>query len=543
MSKLTNLFKRKKPKKAEKNKHLPFDSAKHNEPISVNLTKNINKLLDITGNAPDLIIRGLEPSYMDGVSMSVVYISGLANNDTIDNAIMDSILDKLELSTTESILLKKDVISFIKRKVIKTSNVEEVDYFCDLLSKLFAGDTIIFIEGAHQALTVSTLGWEHRGVEEPQSQTVIRGPKEGFTEDLNTNTTLIRRKIKSPNLWMENMKIGKVTETKVVIMYLKGVVNEKVLEEVKQRLKRIEADSILESGYIEEFIQDSTFSPFPTIANSERPDSIAGGILEGQVAILIDGTPFVLMAPVTFFKFFQASEDYYHRYDIVTFIRIMRFSSFFVSMLLPSMYIAITTFHQEMLPTTMLVSLMAQREGIPFPAFVEALIMEITFEVLREAGVRMPRAIGPAISIVGALVLGQAAVQAGLVSAAMVIIVSFTAISNFVAPHFNMAIAARLLRFAFMLLAATLGLFGIMSGLLIVLIHLVGLRSFGVPYLMPLAPFIPSNQKDVFVRVPWWAMKNRPVLIGNPDDKTRSTTMKSTVQNNESHEEYESQKE
>ncbi|WP_226528971.1 spore germination protein [Metabacillus niabensis] len=542
--KLTNLFKRNIPKKnEEKNKHLPFDSAKHNAPISVNLTKNINKLLDITGNAPDLIIRGLEPSYMAGVSMSVVYISGLANNDIIDNAIMNSILDKLELTTTESILLKKDVISFIKRKVIKTSNVEEVDYFDELLSKLFAGDTIIFIEGAHQALTVSTLGWEHRGVEEPQSQTVIRGPKEGFTEDLNTNTTLIRRKIKSPNLWMENMKIGKVTETKVVIMYLKGVVNEKVLEEVKQRLKRIETDSILESGYIEEFIQDSTFSPFPTISNSERPDTIAGGILEGQVAILIDGTPFVLMAPVTFFKFFQASEDYYHRYDIVTFIRIMRFSSFFVSMLLPSLYIAITTFHQEMLPTTMLVSLMAQREGIPFPAFVEALIMEITFEVLREAGVRMPRAIGPAISIVGALVLGQAAVQAGLVSAAMVIIVSFTAISNFVAPHFNMAIAARLLRFAFMLLAATLGLFGIMSGLLIVLIHLVGLRSFGVPYLMPLAPFMPSNQKDVFVRVPWWAMKNRPVLIGNPDDKTRSTTMKATVQNNESHEEYESQKE
>ncbi len=535
-------LKQKQPKKNGTNKHLPFDSSKHNEPISEDLTENIDKLMDITGNAADLIIRGLESSFLDGVSMAIVYISGLANNDTIDNAIMNSLLDKKDLNTTESLLFKNDVISFIKRKVLKTSNVEEIDHFGDLLSKLFGGDTIILVEGVHQALTVSTLGWEHRGVEEPQSQTVIRGPKEGFTEDLNTNTTLIRRKIKSPQLWMEQMKIGKVTETKVTIMYLKGVVNEKVLQEVKQRLKRIETDSILESGYIEEYIQDSTFSPFPTISNSERPDTIAGGILEGQVAILIDGTPFVLMAPVTFFKFFQASEDYYHRYDIVTFIRIMRFSSFFVSMLLPSLYIAITTFHQEMLPTTMLVSLMAQREGIPFPAFVEALIMEITFEVLREAGVRMPRAIGPAISIVGALVLGQAAVQAGLVSAAMVIIVSFTAISNFVAPHFNMAIAARLLRFAFMLLAATLGLFGIMSGLLVTLIHLVGLRSFGVPYLLPLAPFVPSNQKDVFVRLPWWAMKNRPALIGNPDDKTRSTNKKTNVQNDEAQEEYESQK-
>lgn len=538
MSKLTNLLKGNKSNKKVTNKHLPFDSSKHNEQISEDLKKNIDKITDITGNAPDLIIRGLEPSNMHGRDMAIVYISGLANNDTIDSAIMNSLMNIAEMNSTES----ADVISFIKRKVLKTSNVEEISHFGDLFSKLFAGDTIILIEGVTEALTVSTLGWEHRGVEEPQSQTVIRGPKEGFTEDLITNTTLIRRKIKSPQLWMEQVKIGKVTETKVAIMYLKGVVNEKVLQEVKQRLRRIETDSILESGYIEEYIQDSTFSPFPTISNSERPDTVAGGILEGQVAILIDGTPFVLLAPVTFFKFFQASEDYYHRYDIVTFIRLMRFSSFFISMLLPSLYIAITTFHQEMLPTTMLVSLMAQREGIPFPAFVEALIMEITFEVLREAGVRMPRAIGPAISIVGALVLGQAAVQAGLVSAAMVIIVSFTAISNFVAPHFNMAIAARLLRFAFMLLAATLGLFGIMSGLLITLIHLVGLRSFGVPYLLPLAPFVPANQKDVFVRVPWWAMKNRPALIGNPDDNTRSTTEKSNVQKNEAQEEFESQK-
>jgi spore germination protein KA len=271
-------------------------------------------------------------------------------------------------------------------------------------------------------------------------------------------------------------------------------------------------------------IQDETFTPFPTIYNTERPDAACAALLEGRIVIMVDGTPFVLIAPAVFVQFFQSSEDYYQRADISTSLRFLRFFSFFLALLTPSVYIAVTTFHQEMIPTDLLISLAAQREGVPFPAVVEAIVMEITFEILREAGVRMPRAVGSAISIVGALVLGQSAVEAGIVSASMVIIVSLTAISSFVCPSFNMAISIRLLRFLFMIAAATFGLFGISIGIIIMVAHLASLRSFGVPYLSPMAPFIPAVQKDVLVRAPIWAMFTRPRFISQSDVDREDTS-------------------
>jgi spore germination protein KA len=269
----------------------------------------------------------------------------------------------------------------------------------------------------------------------------------------------------------------------------------------------------LESGYIEELIQDETYTPFPTVYNTERPDVIAAGLLEGRVAILIDGTPFVLLVPALFGQFNQAAEDYYQRADIGTLLRLLRYLSFFIALLGPSLYIAITTFHQEMIPTPLLISLAAQREGVPFPAFIEALVMELTFEILREAGVRLPRAVGQAVSIVGALVIGQAAVEAGIISAAMVIVVSVTAIASFVFPSYNMAISVRILRFGLMGLAASFGLFGITLGLIAIVLHLCSLRSFGIPYMSPFAPFILADQKDMLFKVPLWGMFSRPRLI------------------------------
>lgn len=528
----------KKKKRDESKFNEPFVS---NQPLSKQLSLNVQKIKEVTGNSSDITIRMIEASIGGWLDMAIIYINGLADSNMVNNVIIKSLMQETEKEENQ-FPSPSDPLSMIKKRVLSIGSVSEIHTMDQLLSALLAGDTLILIQGNARALSAGTLGWEHRGVEEPQSQTVIRGPKEGFTENLTTNTALLRRKIKSPHLWMEMRQIGRVTQTKVAVMYLKGVANDKVVAEVLKRLDRIDTDSILEGGYIEEFIQDASFTPFPTISNTERPDAVAGSILEGQVAILVDGTPFVLVAPVTFFKFFQSAEDYYHRYDIVTVIRIMRYVTFIVSMLLPSLYIAVTTYHQEMLPTTLLISLMAQREGIPFPALVEALLMEITFEVLREAGIRMPRAIGPAISIVGALVLGQAAVQAGLVSAGMVIVVSFTAISNFVAPAFNIAITARLLRFFFMFLAATLGLFGIMAGLIAVLIHMAGLRSFGVPYLMPMAPFVPANQKDLLVRVPWWAMFTRPRMISHQNRQRQGERAKPAPAS-EKMEELESEKE
>lgn len=487
----------------------------HAESLSDNLQQNINNIQALTGNSSDIAIRRFQGIY--GLPMAILYVIGLTNTDVINDNIMKPILSDAEINRSQQRTLS-DFFTDIKDKIITVSSTKTISHMDELMTALFSGDTIILTDGWEQGISASSSKWNQRSVEEPSSQSVVRGPKDSFTEDMITNVALIRRRIKSPKLWKVDRVIGLTTQTDVCVMYLKGVAADSVVNEVLQRLDRIEIDGILESGYLEEFIQDQTFTPFPTIINTERPDTVAASILEGQVAVLVDGTPFVLVLPITFLKFFIASEDYYQRFDISTFLRLLRFFAFTISMLLPSLYIAITTFHQEMIPTPLLVSLAAQREGIPFPAFFEALLMEITFEVLREAGVRMPRAIGSAISIVGALVLGQAAVEAGLVSAAMVIVVAFTAISSFVVPAFNISIAARLIRFVLMGLAAALGLFGIMSGLFFILFHMLSLRSFGVPYLAPMAPLVPSNLKDTIVRVPWWMMLTRPRLFARTNN-------------------------
>lgn len=379
------------------------------------------------------------------------------------------------------------------------------------------GNALVFADGYDEALICSTQGGEQRSIEEPSTQVSFRGPRQGFTESLETNISMIRRYIKNPNVWVEKMKIGSVTHTDVALMYIHGICDEKVLKEVKQRLKKIDIDSILESGYIEQLIEDETFTTFPTMYHTERPDVVAGNLLEGRFAIVVDGTPFVLIAPALFVQFFQSVEDYYSRFDIATSIRVLRVLVFFISLVAPAVYVAATTFHQEMIPTQLLVVIAAQREIVPFPAVVEALTMEVAFEILREAGVRLPRVVGSAVSIVGALVIGQAAVQAGIVSPAMVIIVAITAIASFATPAFAMAISARLIRFIFIIASSIMGFYGLILGIIMMFVHLCSLRSFGVPYMSPLAPFSSQGVKDTLFRVPWWADEKRPESISKKD--------------------------
>ncbi|ULL14851.1 spore germination protein [Paenibacillus sp. H1-7] len=480
--------------------------------LNVSLVINLQKIRDAFGESTDIVIKEfiLGKEGRGGLQAGFIYTEGLADADDILSSLM------MGLRTAD---LDLDVASshqpnrILKDFALAVGDVKEISDFNSLYTAVLSGDTVILLDGQACGIVASKRGWKDRGVTEPSAQTVIRGPREGFSETLRINTALIRRRIKDPNLWLETNPIGHITRTDVSIMYIRGIVNEQVLNEVRNRLDRIDIDGILESGYIEELIQDETFTPFPTIFNTERPDAVAAGLLEGRVAILVDGTPFVLMVPALFSQFFQASEDYYQRWDFATLLRILRFFSFFIALLAPSLFIAITTFHQELLPTPLLIGLAAQREGVPFPAFIEAVMMEITFEILREAGVRMPRAIGQSVSIVGTLVIGQAAVEAGLVSPAMVIIVSITAISNFVFPAFNMGISIRMLRFGLMGLAASFGLFGITVGLVAMVLHLCSLRSFGIPYLTPFAPFIVNDQKDSILRLPRWMLLSRPRLI------------------------------
>jgi len=489
--------------------------------LSEDIDENLRTIVTELGGSDDLTIRKIDVSGADSIVVAFIYIDNLVDSAMVNQMLLHPLMS--EIDDTPSGESSEEWYRRVRDRALAVGRVHEMRTAREALACILEGHTIVFLQGSAVALAADTSGGDRRAVEEPGTQTVIRGPKEGFTESIKTNLSLIRRRIKSPRLRVERKTLGRLTQTQIALVYLHGIAKASIVEEVRRRIDRIDTDSILESAYIEEFVQDAPFTPFPTIENTERPDAAAAGILEGQIAIIVDGTPFALLAPVTFVRFFQSSEDYYQRFGIASFLRLIRYVAFFVSMLLPAMYIAITTFHQEMLPTPLLISLAAQREGVPFPAIVEALLMEITFEVLREAGVRMPKVIGPAISIVGALVLGQSAVQAGLISAAIVIVVSFTAIASFVIPAINMSIAARLIRFAMMILGGTLGLFGIMSGLMVLLIHLASLRSFGVPYLAPLAPFVWTNWKDAFVRMPHWAMKKRPPTIADGSNLVRQS--------------------
>ncbi|WP_148347885.1 spore germination protein [Bacillus rubiinfantis] len=508
---LSKLVKKKQQRKGNDNYRQQSDPSEPSQLlIQRDIHENIARIKQELGYSSDLVVK--EITLCDSIHGAIVFIDGLVDSQIINEFILESFKGNLNVT-------KPDYFQYFAEKAVALGSTSTITNWSNLYASLLAGNTIILLDGYNKAISGDTQGGEKRAISEPTQQLSIRGPKDAFTENIRTNTALIRRRIKSPNLWTESVKLGAVTQTDVDIMYIKGIANDKIVEEVRTRVKRINIDSIIDSGYVEQLIEDKTFTIFPTTFHTERPDVVSSQLLEGRVAIVVDGSPFVLTVPAIFVQFFQAPDDYYSRFDLSTSIRLLRILAFIIALIGPSLYIAGTTYHQEMIPTTLVIAIAAQRENIPFPAFFEALIMEVTFEILREAGLRLPRAVGQAVSIVGALVIGQAAVQASIVSPVMVIVVSITAIANFSTPVFAMAISARLFRFVLMILAAFLGFFGIMVGLMMVTIHLCSLRSFGVPYMSPLAPYIGANQQDVFIRYPLWAFKKRPKLIskGNID--------------------------
>lgn len=473
---------------------------------------NIEHVRKLTCYSDDLIVRKLRSPIGDTtIQIALLYFEGLSEEKLIYQFILEPLLrDRIPKEGQQD----SELLDLLMDSILAVGQINKYEHLELAVQSLMKGNVIVMVDGCTEGFQISMAGWEQRAVTEPTNQTVIRGPKEAFTENIHVNIALIRRIVKSPSLVLRNHTVGRVTQTNVSIMYIEGLAQKDVYEEVVRRLEAIDTDAILESGYIEEFIQDETFTIFPTMLNTERPDSVSAALLEGRVAILIDGTPHVLLVPSLFVQFFQIAEDYYHRADISTIIRGLRYFALFIATLVPALYIAITTYHQEMIPTQLLISLAAQREGVPFPAFIEAIIMEATYEILREAGVRMPRAVGQAVSIVGTLVIGQAAVEAGIISASMIIVVSITAISSYVIPEFDMSIAVRISRFFFMGLAAAFGMFGIFIGINMILLHLSSLRSFGVPYMSPVGPFNFGDQKDVILRVTQRKMNTRPSMFG-----------------------------
>ncbi|WP_374987785.1 spore germination protein [Paenibacillus sp. R14(2021)] len=491
-----------------------------NPKLSSDIEHNESVFKRIFENSSDIVYRQVRVS--GETQWLVIYLSSLVDERLIDDHILKPLLSRSahhpEWMAENAEALDDGIIS------LGTSATTSV--VTDLARHILNGYAIVLARAGSDAVMVKVSGKEKRALEEPSSEPVIRGPRDGFIENIMTNIGMLRGRLKTSRLKMEAITLGELSQTDVVITYIAGIVSESLVEEVRERVKRIEIDGILDSGYIEEFIEDLPYSPFPQVHSTERPDVVAAELLEGKVAILVDNTPFVLIVPMTFWTGLQASEDYYIRWPIATFVRWIRFLFIFIAIFAPPLYVAVTTFHQEMIPTNLVLSITASREAVPFPALVEALLMEIIFEALREAGIRLPKQIGQAISIVGALVIGQAAVQAGIISAPVVIIVSITGIAAFTIPRYSFANGIRLLRFPILFLAGMLGLYGIVLGFLGILLHVASLRSFGVPYFTPLAPLNAISLKDVLLRVPMWDKTRRPQTTGANDPIREANDLK-----------------
>lgn len=491
------------------------DTGSYPVEFTTNVEQNKQILMHFFDKCSDVVFRQI--SIDKHANILLVYISGLIDMHILDDTILKPWISNRIAESRGKI---REIERIILKQMVPTGQTKLVCEVRRTVDHVLTGHLAILVSGEKMALLAQISDYEKRSIGEPASEITVRGPRDCFTETLVVNTSLLRRKLRTPRLKIESFLIGEISQTEVAIAYMEGIAQKSVVEEVRSRIRRIQIDAVIGSGYIEELIEDSTFTPFPQIQNTERPDVAVSSLLEGKVAIIVDTTPHVLVVPFTFWAGLQSADDYYERSIYSTSIRWLRYLLFGIALLLPSIYVASVSFAPELLPIDLVISIAATREGVPFPVFVEALLMEFLFEAIREAGLRMPKPMGSAISIVGALVIGEASVQAGIVSAPIVIVVSLTGIASLTIPRYNIGTAFRLLRIPMLVLAGTVGFFGITIGAITILIHLVNLRSFGAPYFSPIAPRIPSSLKDVLIRAPHWAM-HRPPFLATGNHKQR----------------------
>jgi spore germination protein len=486
--------------------------------VSTELSKMVEFIQSIIWESSDVVQRDVKIA--DKMKATLFYVDGLCKIDLVDNNVIKPLLQV----TPEAIdgITHDEILEELSQHVVNLSSISIHVSFDRAIHSLMSGDTLLLIDGIDKLLVLGTRGYEKRGIEEPKSEVLIRGPRDGFVEDLQTNMVLLRRRISNPSFILQTGEIGHRTKINYCLAYMKGIANEKLVDEIRYRIACIDIDEVLETGTLEQLIEDNVMSPFPQLMHTERPDKTTASLMNGQVVILVDGTPYSLIAPITFQELLKSPEDYYDRWHIGTLIRIIRYLAAFFALFLPSLYIAMVTYHHGMLPTTLALSIAGSREGVPFPAFLEAFLMEITIELLREAGIRLPRAIGQTIGIVGGLVIGDAAVRAGFVSPVMIIVVAITAIASFAIPSYSFSIALRMLRFSFMIAASIFGLYGIVISYILINIHLVGLRSFGSYYTSPFAPFNYKDWLDLLYRAPLSLLRSRTDEPKTLDDNKQS---------------------
>lgn len=446
----------------------------------------------------------------DGVRRGeIIYVDGMTDSQMVEDFVIRPLRTPGEWKEAE------DVLSYLERDKIETVDWSEKEKLEDIVVDIWSGNSILILEGCVKALSISNKDFPSRGVGETTQEMVIRGPKDSFTEGFRTNTALIRRRIRDSRLKMKQMKVGDRTKTDIAVCYMEDLVQPRLLEKIINKLEKISYDGIYDGGMLEQFLETNIWTPFPQFQHTERPDKAAANLLEGHIVLVVDNSPGVLTVPATYNMFFQAGDDYYTRTAVASFSRLLRFIASLFAIGFPGIYVAIAAFHTEMLPTAFLLSVGAARSGIVLSVAGEVLLMELEFELLREAGIHLPGQLGGTIGIVGGLIVGQAAVDAGIVSNIVVIVVAFTAIAGFIIPNESFGSVFRLLKFAFIIVSAIWGIYGFFLLFFALLFHLSQLESFGIPYMVPLVcqdELSYRAYKDHYVRFPLPYMKKRPIF-------------------------------
>lgn len=499
---------------------LSYESSKENfakRLISASLEENVKTIDEIYGRPQNkdvivrkFIIRGRKPR-----KAMLVYLEGMIDKQIIN----ESILEPLMYFSRMGDAAEADILLILANEYLPTNETAQVSEFTKFAAGINAGDAALFVEGVGAALLLNVKGYKQRGLDRPQIEQTIKGAQVAFSEGLRVNTGLMRSMLQTSDLVTDIIEVGIRAPKKCAVMYLRSLANPALVDEVKRRIKGISTDYVVNLGMLEQFIEDPSIIPLPQMLSTERPDRVAASLVEGRVALFLDGTPFGHILPVSLFSFFHSGEDWSLKPSAGNFMRLIRWFGTLFTLTLPSLYLAVSYYHPEAMPTELILAVAAARENVPFPAFLEILMMEFAFELIREAGLRVPGVLGSTIGIVGAIILGQAAVAANLVSPIMVVIIAITGLASFVIPDYRIAFALRILRFIFLMLAASMGLVGLALGMVLLTVMLCSMKSFGMPYMSPIGPKTTANF-DVILRGAVYQNQLRPDAL-NPQDRTR----------------------
>ena len=491
--------------------------------MGIKLENNINFVVKEIGNGSPIIIKRFFIGKDEPIEAVTMYINGLVSKDTIDR----DILNPLMLHVNENLVIDQNTVDYVSKRYIPMSNTTIEENINNVVEAIKSGKTALFIGDLEKFIILDTTGGEHRTISDPLNESAVRGSREGFVENLETNISILRRKIKDKNLTIENFKVGRRSQTSLVIAYIDDIVDKNVLIEVRKRIISIDVDFVTDTGMIDQYIEDSAYSIFPQIYVTERPDIVKADIMEGRVAIILDGTPFALTAPAVFVQFFQGVEDYNDRTIVASFSRILRLIAIFIVITLPSLYLTLINYNIELIPVKFINPIIESRNGIALTPFLEILSMEVFVDFLREGGLRLPPKIASTLSIVGGIIIGNMAVQSKIVSPTTLLIVGISVVSTFLIPNYEMSLSIRFIRFPMLVLADILGFLGIAAGWLFIIIHLSSLESFGVPYFSIKS----SDLKDIFIRAPLWKMNKRPKSIPN-NNSVRQSDFRKNMRSN-----------